>query len=82
MSHTAPDGYFNATELLPVNEQGYCTIKVAHFSDNQKTQILLEKIGKPVIAKRGRGACTFLPNEIKNAYLAWLDPENLLTETK
>jgi hypothetical protein len=79
MQHLTPEGYFNATDLLPVDDHGKAKLKTGHFLDNQKTQQLLDKIGKQPITKRGRGACTFLPNEIKNAYLAWLNPESLLS---
>lgn len=78
MEYVTPDGYFNATDLLPKDDQGRRVLKVAHYLDNDKTKTLLAKIGKDPITKRGRGACTFLPNEIKTAYLAWLNPENLL----
>lgn len=70
--YTTPQGYFNATEMIPVGEDGMKTHKPAHFLDNLKVKTQLERIGKPAKVYRGRGACTFLPNEIKYLFIAWL----------
>jgi len=70
--YITPEGYFNATEMVPVDDEGIKTHKPAHFLDNLKVQNMLKHIHKPAKVYRGRGACTFIPDELKPIFIAWL----------
>ena len=71
-SYITPEGYFNATEIVPEYEDGTKVHKPAHFLDNKKIQSKLQSINKPAKIHRGRGACTFIPNELKSLFIAWI----------
>lgn len=70
--HKTPDGYFNATDMVPEFEDGAKVLKPSHFLDNLKVQAKLEQLGQVAIIYRGRGACTFMPEGIKSLFIAWI----------
>ena len=70
--YSTPEGYFNATDMTPEYEDGTKALKPAHFLDNKRIQLKLDQLGSPAIVHRGRGACTFIPNELKSLFVAWM----------
>ena len=70
--YITPEGYFNATDLIPEDADGHKILKPSHFLDNKKIQIQLTKLNKQPIIYRGRDACTFIPMELKFLFIAWL----------
>ena len=70
--HPTPEGYFNATDIVPEYEDGTKALKPSHFIDNLRIQSQFKKIGMQPIVYRGRGACTFLPNGIHYLFIAWI----------
>ncbi len=70
-SYPIPDGYFNATEMIVPDWRGV-SLRVHHFIDNLRVMDALEAAGKPPVTHKGRGACSFLPDEIKPMFIAWM----------
>ncbi len=69
--YPTPDGYFNATEMIVSDWRGV-SLRVHHFIDNLRVMDALEAAGKPPVIHKGRGACSFLPYEIKPMFIAWM----------
>ena len=65
-------GYFNATELIPLNKDGKRTLKPSHFLDNKKVRTILDNLGKEESISYGYGSKTMLPNEIRPVFETWL----------
>lgn len=67
-----PPGYFNATELLPKDDKNKRVLKPTHFMNNLRISRLFEILHKYPKVIRGRGACTFLPIELKPIFESWI----------
>jgi len=74
---TTPPGYFNATDMIPEDPEGKRRLKPSQFLDNEKIQRLFLILNKYPKIFRGRGACTFIPLEIKYIFRAWLILNNV-----
>mgnify|MGYP000912541801 CR=1 FL=1 len=69
---TPPEGYFDATKLLILRDPPK-TVKVSHFLDNEYVFDIPITLGEYKISKRGHYGYTWLKDELKPAYLQWLD---------
>jgi len=67
-----PTGYFNATEILPKDKQNKRVLKPAHFINSLRIGRLFEILHKYPKIIQGRGACTFLPIELKPIFESWI----------